>query len=202
MAELLTGRIYIIQSPNTEMVYIGSTTLSLKARFSLHVSKFKNITKSGSTSKFILEKGEAYIELIEEVEVESKRELKILEQKWIYQTPNTVNMNRAYVTDEERAQDHRDCDSKYRKEHQEKIAEKQKKYYEANREKILEIRKEWYQKNADELKEKEKKYREKNADKINEIIICTCGSRYTRHHKARHLRTQKHQKYLENLAQQ
>jgi hypothetical protein len=135
MAELITGRIYIIRSPNTEMVYVGHTIQTLKIRFCNHKSTWK--TKTGSCTSFlVLEKGSAYIELLEEVEVESERELEIIEQKWIDQTPNTVNKNKTYLTDEERAQKHRDLSREYGREHKEKIAEYNKKYREANKEEL------------------------------------------------------------------
>jgi hypothetical protein len=135
MAELITGRIYIIRSPNTEMVYVGHTIQTLKIRFSVHKSTWK--TKTGSCTSFlVLEKGDAYIELIEEVLVESERELDMIEQKWINQTPNTVNMNRTYLTDEERLQQHRESSRRYAREHKEKYAEAYKKYREANKEEL------------------------------------------------------------------
>jgi len=171
MAELLTGRIYIIRSPNTEMVYVGHTFQTLKIRFCNHKSTWK--TKTGScTSYLVLEKGEAYIELLEEVEVESERELDMLEQKWIDQTPNAVNKNRTYLTDEERIQRHRDFSREYGREHKEKIAEYNKKYREANKEEI------------------KKKRREK--------VLCeVCGCFLVKGTKKQHERTKKHARNLE-----
>ena len=61
-------------------------------------------------------------------------------------------------------------------------------------------RKEHYEDNKDEILEKNKKYREKNKDKIseqrNEKFSCVCGGKYTKNHKARHMKTIKHIEYI------
>ena len=48
-----------------------------------------------------------------------------------------------------------------------------------------------------------KKYREDNKDIIKEkkskVCICECGCEYTNCHKARHLRTEKHQKLMDEI---
>ncbi len=206
MAELLSGKIYSIRSPNTEMVYVGSTIVSLKQRFAKHVYDWKTKTHS-YTSYLILEKGDAYIELIEEVEVESERELKILEQVWIDNTPNTVNKNRAYVTDEERAQNHRDCSREYGREHKEKVAEVYKKYYEANKEELAEYHKKYYEANKEKIAERQKKNREKNKEKLKkkrtEKVLCeVCDCSISRGSKSKHNSSKKHISNLENVAQQ
>ena len=35
-----------------------------------------------------------------------------------------------------------------------------------------------------------------NKDKLKEKFNCECGGRYTRHHKARHIKSRKHQDYI------
>jgi hypothetical protein len=123
MAELITGRIYVVKSPNTKMVYVGGTITSLKMRFLKHLSDCRIDRKEASASKLILEKGNAYIELLEEVEVENVRELERLEQIWIDQTPNAVNKNKAFTSVEEKKK---------------RVSNYSKKYYEANKEEISE----------------------------------------------------------------
>ncbi len=107
MASLIQGRIYKITSPNTDKVYIGSTTLELKERLSYHI---KDMKKNSITSIFILEKGDYTIELLEEVYVESIRDMRKIEQDWIDETPNTVNKQRAYRTKEQKKEYHREHD--------------------------------------------------------------------------------------------
>jgi hypothetical protein len=56
------------------------------------------LNKKYYSSKHILEYGDAIIELLEEVQVESIRELERIEQNWIDTTPNTINKNAAFQT--------------------------------------------------------------------------------------------------------
>jgi len=54
-------------------------------------------------------------------------------------------------------------------------------------------KKEWEEDNKDKMS----KYREENKNKINEKIDCVCGGRYTHTNKSQHLKTRRHQLYLE-----
>ena len=69
-------------------------------------------------------------------------------------------------------------------------------------EKYKQQKKEYYQSNKEKIKAWGFNYREKNADKIKERrrqkITCECGSEVSRDHLARHKKSKKHQKYLEN----
>lgn len=82
----MKGFIYIIRSKSSPLVYYGSTTQKLLSnRMSGHRSKYKQwlagITRN-CTSFQILAIGDAYIELVEEVEVETKQHLHALEGKY------------------------------------------------------------------------------------------------------------------------
>ena len=69
------GKIYCIRSPNTDKVYIGSTTQPLSKRFYKHkadYSVYKNLGKKNTKSYEIFDCGDAYIELIEEHPCENK----------------------------------------------------------------------------------------------------------------------------------
>jgi len=90
---MIKGRIYKLTSPNTNMVYIGSTTETLNSRLRKHIYDMK---RKNSSSRHVLEKGDFKIELIEEVYVESKDDLRKIEQNWIEKTPNAVNKIRAF----------------------------------------------------------------------------------------------------------
>ena len=65
-----------------------------------------------------------------------------------------------------------------------------KEYWDLNKEKIIELNKKYYE-----------KYYEKNqkelVEKAKQKYICECGSVFRISVKARHLKTQKHQRYLE-----
>ena len=101
----------------------------------------------------------------------------------------------------------------YRIDNKDRIKEKKKQYYEDNKDKILEKKKQYYEDNKDKIKhyyednkdkilEKKKQYRIDNKDKINEKkkekFTCECGSKYTKCHKSRHLKTKKHLQYIQN----
>jgi hypothetical protein len=81
-----TAKIYIIKSPSTDLVYVGSTIHELNERFSGHKSK-----SSLCTSKEILKFNDAYIELIENYPCKSNQELLAREKHFISITPNCVN---------------------------------------------------------------------------------------------------------------
>lgn len=70
--------IYLISSPNTDKVYIGSTTQKLSHRFNNH-SHVSNNTKS----KIIIDYGNATITAIDSVEDDDLEELKIKELEYI-----------------------------------------------------------------------------------------------------------------------
>ena len=78
------GRIYKITSPNTEKVYVGSTTGTLRKRMIDHKSRYKIFLKdinstSHTTSFDVIEHGDAQITLIYEGIFNTKAELYRLE---------------------------------------------------------------------------------------------------------------------------
>jgi hypothetical protein len=183
----MIGRIYIIQSPNTDKVYIGSTILSLKARFRVH--NHRNTT----TSKIITDAGDAYIELLEEVKVIDEPELRYYENQYLELYRDiAVNENSPFGIDKDKR---KISSKKSREKNPEKIYESLKKYREKNPEKIRAIDKKYFDKNIEQIRE-----RKKERAKIK--IECPCGSVISKPEEARHRRTKKHQKYLENVAQQ
>ena len=72
------GIIYLISSPNTDKVYIGSTTQKLTRRFNTHKSVYNT-----SRSKIIIESGDAVITVIDNIEDKDREELKIKEIEYI-----------------------------------------------------------------------------------------------------------------------
>ena len=74
-----------------------------------------------------------------------------------------------------------------------------KKYYENNKDKISDKIKEYYENNKEKIHDKKKEYYENHKDKLNEKIKCECGGKYTHKHKAKHTKSKKHQKYLNNI---
>jgi len=101
-------------------------------------------------------------------------------------------------------------------ENREKLNERRKQYYIENKDKQSEAKKEYYienknmilhhckiyrDENKDKIKTRDKIYYNKNKDKILErqskIIECECGTILTSNNKPRHLKSKKHQNFLD-----
>jgi len=130
----MIGSIYKISSPNCIECYGGSTTKSLNHRFLVH----KHISNK-CKSKYIIDKGDAIIELIEEYECngetkyERKLQLRQREQQVINQLREQgyilSNINNAYTSPEQKKQHKIELNKQYREEHKELI----KQYRENNK---------------------------------------------------------------------
>jgi hypothetical protein len=95
--------IYIIKSPNTDMVYIGSTSKPIETRFKQHICNCKRkFTKKSTSSWKVIEKGDAYIEYIEKYPCLSNHELCKKENEHIFRNRldglNVVNVGGRYPT--------------------------------------------------------------------------------------------------------
>ena len=105
----------------------------------------------------------------------------------------------------------------YKEKNRETVLQKKREYHHKNKERISEEKKQYYQDNKEYFKEKarqnreenkerdiqqSKEYYEKNKDRINEErkekMTCECGVSFTKHHKARHLKSKYHQDFLNN----
>jgi hypothetical protein len=90
----IIGRIYKIVSSECDGCYIGSTTLQLSRRFSVHKSDYKRYVAGKSnyvTSYDVIKFADASIELIHEGVFDSKEDLESFEGEIIRTTPNAVN---------------------------------------------------------------------------------------------------------------
>jgi hypothetical protein len=134
----MKGYIYTIRSYQTKDIYIGSTRDKLCNRMAKHRFSYKQFINGNydyTTSFDIIQFEDAYIEILEELEYNSKEELKQKEGNYIR------NM---------------ECINKH-------IAGRTKQnWYEDNKERILEERKKYYEDHKENIKEKQKKYRNKN----------------------------------------
>lgn len=106
-----TGKIYVIRSHKTDKYYIGSTYLSLFERLYEHRKSKKQyeikLTKYMSSFK-ILDYDDHYIELLENYECSSKKELERREGELIKQHKNNiVNILVAGRTNKEWRQDNK-----------------------------------------------------------------------------------------------
>ena len=87
MPDYCNGKIYKLKSSNSDLCYIGSTTLSLNKRLSNHISHHK-LWKSGkynfvSSFKLFDDDSEAVIELLERYPCDSREELEKRERHFI-----------------------------------------------------------------------------------------------------------------------
>ena len=73
-------------------------------------------------------------------------------------------------------------------------------YYQENRERRLEYHKQYVQENRERILEHQKQYYQENkeqiADRAKQKYKCECGGRYTHTHKSRHIKSEKHQNFL------
>jgi hypothetical protein len=125
------GKIYAIRSPHTDMFYIGSTCQKyLSSRLASHIHK-KN-----STSKIIIDFGNAFIELLENYSCNSRIELCKKENELIILHKNNIVNHNGYGS----------SIKDWRLNNKDKIKETYKKWYEKNQNILKQKRKEYYEK--------------------------------------------------------
>ena len=162
--------IYKIISPNTDLLYVGKTTCTLKQRLWTHRSDYKRYLAGKRDNRCsaykVLECGDCSIVLIEETEDGSR------EGYWIRKL-NTCNTRTL------------DFD----------MAASCRAYYAANKDDLLEKKKVYYAANRDDVCERQMVYREANKEAINEkqrekIPCSNCGRVVSRSNMTNHKRSQ------------
>jgi predicted GIY-YIG superfamily endonuclease len=136
----MLGFIYIIRSQHTDDVYYGSTTKDLTKRLLQHrydYKKWLNKTTNYTSSFSIIKYDDAYIELVEEVNFENKKELCNIEGRYIREN-KCINKCIIGRTHQEWLEVNKEQQKLYREEHKDKIAEYGKKWKEENRDKVNE----------------------------------------------------------------
>ena len=168
---------YLIKSPNTDKVYVGSTTLKyLSQRLAFHVQDARPKSKKYCSSKKILECGDYYIELIENFPCSNIAEQRKREGYWqdVYKDV-IVNERKAGRTQKE-------YNSFYRNENRDYCNELTRKHYQANKDAI--------KKKASE--------KQKNAKRIH--CECTgCYSTQNNYKIQRHMQSKMHKEFVENI---
>jgi len=194
------GHIYMIWTPlDNSFCYIGSTFNRLHKRFQGHKDKYKHNYGEYSIHKYFNKYGidNFKIELIKSYNVirthqKDFKHLYAYETLWISITKNCVNKQLPFNPLK------KESNKQYYLDNKQKIIFNKKKYRQNNKEKI----KEWRDNHKEERKEYDKNRYENNKKEINEkrsiTINCECGRKYTLQHRARHFRTAKHIKFLEN----
>jgi len=198
--------------------YVGHTT-NFKQRKKSHKSSCNNQNRKQynfNVYKFIRENGGwnnwNMIE-IKKYPCNDKREAEAEERRYYEQLNSNLNSQAPFRTEDEKKEQRKEQSKKYneenkdkkkeqnnnyREKNKEKIKEQSKKYNEENKDKIKEQNKNYKEKNKDKIKEQNKNYKENNKDKIKKKINCECGGKYTHANISIHLKTKKHQNYLNN----
>jgi hypothetical protein len=154
------GKIYTIRSHNFDKYYIGSTCIRLSQRFYAHEKTRKDFLKTGnkrhSTScNMVLEKGDCYIELLENFPCNSKEELRKREGELIrLHKKDLVNI---------RIEDRNT--SEWRNDNKEKLVKDKKEYYINNFEKISATKKAYWHGGYGKLRDDKRK---------NDKVRCEC----------------------------
>jgi hypothetical protein len=173
MANYQHGKIYKITSSETEDVYVGSTCATLKDRLCKHKSAFKSNKKRIGTAKNILKYSDACIELIENFQCSTKKELLDREGEIIKNTPNCVNTQIQGRTMAE-----------YRIDNADKLKQQSVDYRTKNKVLLRANYKEWYHGAGGRA------YLEQRKAKINVKVPCpTCSVEYSKSNLKRHMKT-------------
>jgi len=142
----MKGFIYVIRSNQTTNVYYGSTKQPINDRLHRHRSEYRGYLKGNrpyGTSFEIIQYDDAFIELVETVEYEDKKELH--KQEGIYiQNHECVNKSIPGRTQKEWGKE-------YYKQNKEHSLLKMKEYREKNRDKIREQKRIAYLKKKEDL---------------------------------------------------
>ena len=194
--------------------YVGHTTNWIK-RKSSHKSNCNNQNKKDynlNVYKFIRENGNwdnwEMIE-IKKYPCNDKREAEAEERTLYEELNSTLNTYRPFITEDEKKQQKKEIKKKYYEKNKEKFKEfyidyyeefinNYKNYYKENKDDKLEYQKNYNEKNKDEIKDYQKNYRQCNNDTSKKKINCECGGKYTHANISIHLKTKKHQNYLNN----
>jgi hypothetical protein len=205
----------IINYDYPELVYVGSTTNFTK-RKQQHKSHCVNINSSKYSRKLYASiRASGGWETWNMIKIcdypcYDKREAELEEDRHMMELKSNLNMRRASRSMKQ-----------YYEDNKENIKDKKKQYYEDNKENIKDKFKQYYEDNKDKFKEyrednkdKIKQYREDNKDKIKQYrddnkdkmkehktkkCTCECGSTFTHGNKSQHIKTMKHQKYLNTI---
>ena len=220
----MIGKIYKITPHNQSEFYIGST-MDMRARETTHRTDIEN-GKSLLYNK-IRECDGFYMTLLYEYECENKTELKQEEQRAIDKLKPTLNMVRAYCSEEDRilySYNHRterivcECgvemakvklrQHKSRNIHKQNMEElnlygrlltkEERHMSETNVLKRKEQKRKDYEENRDKLLEKSKQYKIDNAEKLKERMDCECGKNILSKTINRHKKSKYHIKFIEN----
>jgi len=186
--------IYKIQHiDNDTLLYIGSTTefTKRKCQHKRNCNNEKSKSYNLKVYKMIRDNGgwgEFEMIQIKEFPCENKRQAEMEEDIIMREMKASLNTIRAYLSPADKKQEKKVINKEYREANKEAINKKGKAYRQAN---------------IEAIKERKKAYCETNKEKMNMKYTCECGSTYRKDNrtssKARHERSQKHIKFINNI---
>ena len=148
------GYIYILKSPNISTKYIGGTFDTLQKRFSNHETR-----SNKSSSKIIINAGDASIELYEIFNCNTRLELykreEEVKQLLILQGIVFVNIRKSGIDAINNPEYNKEYIRKYRDSHKEQIKEQTQAYRDSHKEQTQAYR----DSHKEKIKEQRKKYR-------------------------------------------
>ena len=157
VGDLSKCKIYkIVSMNNPDLVYYGHTCQTLSGRFSSHKSP-----SNRTTSKIIIEKGDAIILLIEEYPCVNEMEANAREAFYVLNNP-CVNKNVPGRTCKEYRDSHQEQIKQYAEEHKDQKKIYDKLHYDSNKDQIQKRSNDYYKSNINKIKQ----YRESNKDQI------------------------------------
>lgn len=211
MSNYKIGRIYKIIHNQSNICYVGSTFNTLRDRWMNHKSDYNRYLDNRHNEIAIYPYFFKYgienfkIILIKEYEVCDRKHLHIYEQLWINKLKtinklSTFQINKLYIKFYEsnrrvRPDNYNEERRGYRIKNQDEIRKIDRQRYHNNKEVVLERRKEYYIRNKDKIQERKKDYYEKSKKRF----LCACGSNILECVISSHLKTKKHQNYINSL---
>ena len=207
------GLIYkIICKTDDKICYIGSTYNILSQRWRDHKKNYDLWINNKKKEKCsIYPYFEKYgIENFKMIEIKKykvcaenirdKKHLSVYELLHILKHKNCVNELKPF--NPLKNLDNKIYKNNYYQENIDKYKEKNKNYRENNKEKLKDYDKNYKEKNKDKIKEQKKNRYNQNKEKINEKmkkkVECVCGSKIRKVDLNRHLKSKKHQNYINN----
>ena len=213
MPEYKNARVYQIVSPSHPEIppYYGSTVRTLAQRMVQHRCK-----SNTTSSRLLIELGDAIILLVEEIVCNSKEEMRKCEAGYILNN-DCINKTVPLRTSKEYYEQNKEkwiiAWKKRYEEKKEEIKQYQKDFYHEhkNDEEFRKARKDYREKHIEDKKEYDKTYRdlnrekkvkndkayyEANKEKNLQKHNCECGGKYSTMHKKKHELTKKHKDYI------
>ena len=200
MPDYQKGKIYQIWDENFQECYIGSTVQELSMRMCGHRKDYRRYKEGINSYMSVFTLFDKYgvsncrVELVEDCSCNSKHELERREGE-IIRTTDCINKNVAGRTSKERYEDDR-----------EKYLQKFKDCGERNKERRQLYHKYYRDKNKDKIKEQKRENYENQREtiliKMKQPWTCQCGLTTTVSQKYKHLKSPKHQNYINQTSQQ